>query len=182
MHHIWYVRCGQFCRRKHICVLQAQIHLHRKRTRQLQKSSQQLAVIDVRMQVGQRLLQRHVFIHLEDDSDKFLLLMEMLHKLYALVNLQCCEDSPDALTHHEILLPGQLLVKYFKEKAEEAVHELGEQARFWQQHESIDNSTLVQRSTVWQSHQCCELAVLCCVQGQLTAFFAGLADHQARSC
>lgn len=68
-----------------------------------------------------------MFIHLDDDTDKFLLLMEMLHKLYALVNLQCCEDSPDALTHHELLLPGQLLVKFFKEKAEEAVHELGEQ-------------------------------------------------------
>jgi DNA-directed RNA polymerase I subunit RPA2 len=81
------------------------------------------------MQMGLRLLQSCCFVHLESDDDKFSLLMEMLHKLYALVNLQCCEDSPDALTHHEILLPGQLLLKLFKEKCEDALTAFSEQVQ-----------------------------------------------------
>ena len=81
------------------------------------------------LQVGLWLLQSHVFIHLGSNEGKFLLLLEMLHKLYALVNFQCCEDNPDALTHHEILLPGQLLCKVLKEKAEDALIELAETVR-----------------------------------------------------
>jgi hypothetical protein len=53
----------------------------------------------------------YIFIHLDKPSDKLALLLQMLHKLYALVNQQCCEDNPDALTHHELLLPGHLLAK-----------------------------------------------------------------------
>lgn len=33
-------------------------------------------------------------------------------------NSQCCEDNPDALTHHEVLLPGHLLLKFLKEQLE----------------------------------------------------------------
>jgi DNA-directed RNA polymerase beta subunit len=42
------------------------------------------------------------------------------------VNGQCCEDNPDALTHHEVLLPGHLLLKYFKEKLEDCLEVLQE--------------------------------------------------------
>jgi hypothetical protein len=31
-------------------------------------------------------------------------------------NSVCCEDNADALTHHELLLPGHLLCKFLKEK------------------------------------------------------------------
>ncbi len=34
------------------------------------------------------------------------------------VNSACCEDNADALTHHEILMPGQLLCKFMKVGAE----------------------------------------------------------------
>ena len=37
------------------------------------------------------------------------------------VNQQCCEDNPDALTHHELLLPGHLLAKFAKEKLEDCL-------------------------------------------------------------
>jgi hypothetical protein len=37
------------------------------------------------------------------------------------VDGQCCEDNPDALTHHELLLPGHLLLKFFKEKLEDCL-------------------------------------------------------------
>lgn len=53
----------------------------------------------------------------------------MLHKLYALVNGQCCEDNPDALTHHEILLPGHLLMKFAKDKLEECLLGFKEQVK-----------------------------------------------------
>ncbi|KAK9824626.1 hypothetical protein WJX72_011831 [[Myrmecia] bisecta] len=72
-------------------------------------------------QVGEYLLANYVFIHLEQPGDKLGLLIAMLHKLYALVSGLCCEDNPDALTHHEILLPGHLLQKFMKDKLEEAL-------------------------------------------------------------
>jgi DNA-directed RNA polymerase I subunit RPA2 len=42
------------------------------------------------------------------------------------VNGQCCEDNPDALTHHELLLPGHLLLKFFKEKLDDCLAALAE--------------------------------------------------------
>lgn len=33
----------------------------------------------------------------------------------------CAQDNPDALIHHEILLPGHLLAKYLKEKLEDVL-------------------------------------------------------------
>lgn len=78
-------------------------------------------------QVGEKLLSKCCFVHLESGTDKFSLLLEMLHKLYALVNLQCCEDNPDALTHHEILLPGDLLQKKFVDRVEQVLSETGQQ-------------------------------------------------------
>jgi len=33
----------------------------------------------------------------------------------------CCEDNPDALTHHELLLPGHLLCKFLKEKLHDSL-------------------------------------------------------------
>jgi len=44
------------------------------------------------------------------------------------VNQQCCEDNPDALTHHELLLPGHLLAKFAKEKLEDCLMALKEGA------------------------------------------------------
>lgn len=62
-------------------------------------------------QAGQCLLAQYVFIHLGTSKDpapgdKLGLLLAMLHKLYGLVAGAVAEDNPDALTHHEILLPG----------------------------------------------------------------------------
>jgi DNA-directed RNA polymerase I subunit RPA2 len=79
------------------------------------------------LQVGEKVIKDFVFVHLESVESKFNLLVQMLLKLYALVNFQCCEDDPDALTHHEILLPGQLLAKFFKEKVEEGLSEFVQQ-------------------------------------------------------
>ncbi|EFJ43848.1 hypothetical protein VOLCADRAFT_95925 [Volvox carteri f. nagariensis] len=74
-------------------------------------------------EVGQVLLREYVFIHLDPErpADKLALLLAMLHKLYALVSGAAVEDNPDALTHHEILLPGHLLLKFLKERLEDAL-------------------------------------------------------------
>lgn len=50
-----------------------------------------------------------------------LLVFVSLVHLLPQVNGQCCEDNPDALTHHELLLPGHLLLKFFKEKLDDCL-------------------------------------------------------------
>ena len=62
------------------------------------------------LQAGMQLLREHVFIHLEHPADKLNLLLAMLNKLFALASGECCEDNPDALTHHEVCMEPLLLV------------------------------------------------------------------------
>lgn len=79
------------------------------------------------VQAGLQLLQRHVFIHLTAMPHKLLLLLSMLHKLYALVDGVCCVDNPDALTHHEVLLPGHLLQRILSEKLSDCLQAVSDQ-------------------------------------------------------
>jgi DNA-directed RNA polymerase I subunit RPA2 len=72
-------------------------------------------------EVGEHLLRDCLFVHLTSPGDKLSLGLQMLIKLYALADGQCCEDNPDALTHHEILLPGHLLLKFLKEQLDTAL-------------------------------------------------------------
>ncbi len=52
--------------------------------------------------VGMWFLDRYLFIHLSSMEDKFLLLVLMVQKLYALAAGQCAEDNVDSLAHHEV--------------------------------------------------------------------------------
>lgn len=54
------------------------------------------------MQIGEIVLRNFVFVHLEQPADKLQLLLAMMHKLYAMITRQCCDDNPDALIHHEV--------------------------------------------------------------------------------
>ncbi|PSC76790.1 DNA-directed RNA polymerase I subunit 2 isoform X1 [Micractinium conductrix] len=72
-------------------------------------------------QVGEQLLRELLFIHLEAPADKLALAVQMLLKLFALADRQCGEDNPDAPTHHEVLLPGHLLLKFLREQLETAL-------------------------------------------------------------
>ncbi len=47
-----------------------------------------------------------------------------MHIAPAQVNSQCCEDNPDALIHHELLLPGHLMAKVLKERLEDCLRRL----------------------------------------------------------
>ena len=83
-------------------------------------------------------MREHLFVHLEHPLDKLNLLLAMIHKLYALVGGQCCDDNPDALTHHEIMLPGQLLCKFLQDKLQECLEMFRAQARGHAIHPSYD--------------------------------------------
>ncbi|EFN59491.1 hypothetical protein CHLNCDRAFT_138110, partial [Chlorella variabilis] len=80
-------------------------------------------------QVGEQLLRDLLFIHLDQPADKLQLTVQMLLKLYALADRQCGEDNPDALTHHEVLLPGHLLLKVLREQLETALEAFRQQVR-----------------------------------------------------
>eukprot|EP01006_Ploeotia_vitrea_P039418 TRINITY_DN66349_c5_g12_i1.p1 TRINITY_DN66349_c5_g12~~TRINITY_DN66349_c5_g12_i1.p1 ORF type:complete len:1279 (+),score=714.79 TRINITY_DN66349_c5_g12_i1:34-3837(+) len=74
------------------------------------------------VEIGRRLLDDLVFVHISgrsahiDGRHKFNLLIHMVRKLFALVSGRIQPDNPDALSMHELLLPGHLYNAIFKEK------------------------------------------------------------------
>ncbi|CCJ29126.1 unnamed protein product [Pneumocystis jirovecii] len=69
--------------------------------------------------VGQELLKKIVLVHLDNNYDKFRMLIFMIRKLYSLVFGQCCPDNPDSAQNQEILLGGFLYGMIIKEKIED---------------------------------------------------------------
>ncbi|KAJ4969689.1 hypothetical protein NE237_002788 [Protea cynaroides] len=69
--------------------------------------------------VGEAVLREYIFVHLDNNNDKFNLLIFMLQKLFALVDQTAAPDNPDTLQFHEVLLPGHLITIYLKEKLQE---------------------------------------------------------------
>ncbi|KAI8076707.1 uncharacterized protein B0P05DRAFT_545553 [Gilbertella persicaria] len=67
-------------------------------------------------EIGQELLKKLVFVHMDDNRDKFNLLAFMIRKLYSLVSGECGADNPDAPQHQEVLLGGHLYTMIMKEK------------------------------------------------------------------
>lgn len=88
------------------------------------------------MQAGCILLREYIFIHIPEDqpADKLSMLLAMVHKLYAMVAGAACDDNADALTHHEIMLPGHLLLKFMKEKLSDALNLLKDQVQGHNKH------------------------------------------------
>ncbi|KAF8427444.1 DNA-directed RNA polymerase I subunit RPA2 [Tirmania nivea] len=79
--------------------------------------------------VGKEVLRRIVLVHLNDDRDKFRMLLFMAKKLYALVKGDCAQDNPDAIQHQEILLGGFLYGMVLKERVEKLVDDIRAQIR-----------------------------------------------------
>eukprot|EP00768_Dysnectes_brevis_P002220 gnl/Dysnectes_brevis/1713_a1948_1606.p1 GENE.gnl/Dysnectes_brevis/1713_a1948_1606~~gnl/Dysnectes_brevis/1713_a1948_1606.p1 ORF type:complete len:1139 (-),score=414.09 gnl/Dysnectes_brevis/1713_a1948_1606:136-3552(-) len=74
------------------------------------------------MAIGRMFLARHVFWHLgEDGPAKFDLLALMARQLYALTAGNLNPDSTDATSHHELLLPGNLVCQMLSEQLEDAL-------------------------------------------------------------
>lgn len=71
--------------------------------------------------VGQQVLDKIVLVHLNDNRDKFRMLLFMIRKLYSLVAGECAPDNPDAAQHQEVLLGGFLYGMIIKEKIDEVL-------------------------------------------------------------
>lgn len=69
-------------------------------------------------EIGLMLIRRFVLVHLNDDEDKYTMMLLMLRKLWAFANGDCVADNADALSSQEILLSGHLYLKIMKEQLE----------------------------------------------------------------
>ena len=70
---------------------------------------------------GELLVQRFLFVHVDQNSAKLECLLHMLRKLFSFAQGKCDADNADALMNHEILLPGHLINMQIKEKIEECM-------------------------------------------------------------
>ncbi|XP_020593048.1 DNA-directed RNA polymerase I subunit 2 isoform X2 [Phalaenopsis equestris] len=69
--------------------------------------------------VGEAVLRGYILVHLNNNHEKFNLLIFMLQKLFALVDQTAAPDNVDALQNMEVLLIGHIITIYLKEKLEE---------------------------------------------------------------
>ncbi|KAA8537345.1 hypothetical protein F0562_026968 [Nyssa sinensis] len=69
--------------------------------------------------VAETVLRDYIFVHLDNNHDKFNLLIFMLQKLFSFIDQTSVSDNPDSLQNQEVLLPGHLITIYLKEKLEE---------------------------------------------------------------
>ena len=70
------------------------------------------------VKAGEELLRRHLFVHCADNNEKAQVLVFMIQKLFAFVCGTCQEDNPDALAHHEVLLPGHIMAMVIRDQFE----------------------------------------------------------------
>ncbi|WVZ03207.1 hypothetical protein V8G54_024013 [Vigna mungo] len=69
--------------------------------------------------VAEAVLKDCILVHLDENFDKFNLLIFMLQKLFSLIDQTSVPDNPDSLQNQEVLLPGHLISLYIKEKLED---------------------------------------------------------------
>lgn len=69
--------------------------------------------------VAEAVLKDYIFVHLENNHDKFNLLIFMLQKLYALVDQTAAPDNADSLQFQEALLPGHLITVFLKDRLQD---------------------------------------------------------------
>ncbi|PON83619.1 DNA-directed RNA polymerase, subunit [Trema orientale] len=69
--------------------------------------------------VAEAVLKDYIFVHLDNNYDKFNLLIFMVQKLFSFVDQTSVPDNPDSLQNQEVLLPGHLITIYLKEKLED---------------------------------------------------------------
>ncbi|XP_015878970.3 DNA-directed RNA polymerase I subunit 2 [Ziziphus jujuba] len=69
--------------------------------------------------VADAVFKDYIFVHLDNNYDKFNLLIFMVQKLFSLIDQTSVPDNPDSLQNQEVLLPGHLITIYLKEKVED---------------------------------------------------------------
>mmetsp|Transcript_27888 Transcript_27888/g.68041 ORF Transcript_27888/g.68041 Transcript_27888/m.68041 type:complete len:749 (-) Transcript_27888:3189-5435(-) len=96
------------------------------------KTSLQTNTIDAKS-IGEKFLFNHILIHLGEDKEaKVKLLLFMINKLLSVQKKISIEDNPDSLSSQEFLLPGHLIMVYFKEKFESSLNFIFSQKEFEQ--------------------------------------------------
>ncbi|KAI9292562.1 putative DNA-directed RNA polymerase I subunit RPA2 [Neoconidiobolus thromboides FSU 785] len=75
-------------------------------------------------EIGKVLLKDLIFVHLNNNLDKFNLLIHMISKLYALAAGKVCADNPDSPQFHEVLLGGQLYNAILKERIDDYLNNI----------------------------------------------------------
>ncbi|KAG4379125.1 hypothetical protein GLYMA_17G183400v4 [Glycine max] len=78
-----------------------------------------LLPVGIILKVAEAVLKDCILVHLDNNFDKFNLLIFMLQKLFSLIDQTSVPDNPDSLQNHEVLLPGHLITLYLKEKLED---------------------------------------------------------------
>ncbi|KVI11384.1 DNA-directed RNA polymerase, subunit 2 [Cynara cardunculus var. scolymus] len=69
--------------------------------------------------VADAVLREFILVHLDNNHDKFNLLIFMVQKLFSFIDQTSVPDNPDSLQTQEVLLPGHLITIYVKEKLQE---------------------------------------------------------------
>ena len=69
-------------------------------------------------QITEYLVRKQILIHLEDNEDKFNLIIFMVKKLFLLVQDKCVVEGVDSLMMQELVLGGHLYLQLLKEKLE----------------------------------------------------------------
>ena len=103
------------------------------------------------------LLREYVFIHVERPLEKLNALIAMTGKLFTLVADLCGEDNADALSHHEVLLPGTLLSKFVSDKLAECLAIFKRQVKYPRQHLQNAQPTFAQATMPFAHPQSCLL-------------------------
>jgi len=75
-------------------------------------------------EVCDHLMRRCVCIHLDEDEDKFQLIVFMIKKLFALVEDKCVVEGVDAVMMQEVVLGGHIYLQLLKEKLGRWMHSM----------------------------------------------------------
>eukprot|EP00359_Climacostomum_virens_P003308 CAMPEP_0204902980 /NCGR_PEP_ID=MMETSP1397-20131031/3987_1 /ASSEMBLY_ACC=CAM_ASM_000891 /TAXON_ID=49980 /ORGANISM="Climacostomum Climacostomum virens, Strain Stock W-24" /LENGTH=1076 /DNA_ID=CAMNT_0052071557 /DNA_START=38 /DNA_END=3268 /DNA_ORIENTATION=+ len=70
-------------------------------------------------QAGEQLIKEHLFVQVDDFTEKFFFLVFLIDKLYALAAGEVAPENLDALCCQDLLLPGQLYLNLIKERIED---------------------------------------------------------------
>ena len=68
------------------------------------------------IEVGQFFIERHIFVNVTQEADKFNSLCLLIEKLYAVVAGECELDNLDSPANQEVLLSGHLYGALLAEK------------------------------------------------------------------
>ncbi|KAG9392247.1 hypothetical protein J8273_5232 [Carpediemonas membranifera] len=103
--------------------------------------------------VGRKLINQFVLIHLNSYRDKFNLLVQMVRKLYGLAQGTVMPDSMDTSMAHELLMPGNLVAMFVKEQLTEWLHAVSRGMLIHsQRHASVDMASVQALRDVGRRH------------------------------